>query len=48
MGDGIAQLRTVGKSLSVDVSSGVEARKGIKDAGKIREFVAAVRQADAT
>jgi len=48
VGDGIAQLRTVGKSLSVDVSSGVEARKGIKDAGKIREFVAAVRQADAT
>ena len=35
------------KSLSVDVSSGVEAPKGIKDAGKIREFVAAVRAADA-
>lgn len=48
VGDAIAVLRAVGKSLSVDVSSGVEARKGIKDAGKIREFVAAVRQADAT
>jgi phosphoribosylanthranilate isomerase len=40
-------LRTAAKSLSVDVSSGVEASKGIKDAVKIREFVAAVRAADA-
>ena len=46
VGDGIAALRTVGKSLAVDVSSGVEAAKGIKDAGKIRDFVAAVRAAD--
>ncbi len=46
--DGIRQLRTRCKSLSVDVSSGVEAAKGIKDAAKIREFVAAVRAADAS
>jgi phosphoribosylanthranilate isomerase len=30
------------------VSSGVEASKGIKDAVRIREFVAAVRAADAS
>ena len=54
VGDGIRQLRTCGKTLSVDVSSGVEADapdgmtvKGIKDAGKIRDFVTAVRAADA-
>jgi phosphoribosylanthranilate isomerase len=32
---------------AVDVSSGVEAAKGIKDAGKITEFIAGVRDADA-
>lgn len=50
VGDGLRALqalRTGAKSLSVDVSSGVEASKGIKDAGKIREFIAAVREADA-
>ena len=31
---------------AVDVSSGVEASKGIKDAGKIAAFVAGVRNAD--
>ena len=31
---------------AVDVSSGVEAAKGVKDAGKVRAFVAAVRTAD--
>lgn len=45
--DGIRQLRPRCKSLAVDVSSGVEASKGIKDAGKIHQFVAAVRAADA-
>jgi phosphoribosylanthranilate isomerase len=47
VGDGIRVLRPRCKTLAVDVSSGVEAKKGIKDAGKIREFVAAVRAADA-
>jgi phosphoribosylanthranilate isomerase len=32
---------------AVDISSGVEAGKGIKDARKIAEFIAAVRAADA-
>ena len=52
--DGILQVRPRGKSLAVDVSSGVEVsapgggtRKGIKDAQKINQFVAAVRAADA-
>ena len=47
VGDGMRALRARCKTLSVDVSSGVEASKGIKDAGKIRDFVAAVRAADA-
>lgn len=48
--EGIAALRPRCKSLAVDVSSGVEAdgpgMKGIKDAAKIRDFLAAVRAAD--
>jgi phosphoribosylanthranilate isomerase len=47
--DGILQLRPKALSLAVDVSSGVEleGQKGLKDARKIQEFVAAVKAADA-
>jgi phosphoribosylanthranilate isomerase len=45
--DGIRTLRSHGLSLAVDVSSGIEAGKGLKDAEKIQQFVAAVRAADA-
>ncbi|MCM2341880.1 phosphoribosylanthranilate isomerase [Rhodoferax sp.] len=46
--DGIRVVRPRCKTLSVDISSGVEVpgQKGIKDPTRIREFVAAVRQAD--
>jgi len=44
--DGIVQVRPRFRTLAVDVSSGVEASKGVKDAAKIHRFVAAVRAAD--
>ena len=44
--DGILQVRPRGRTLAVDVSSGVEISKGIKSAPLMNQFVAAVRAAD--
>jgi phosphoribosylanthranilate isomerase len=40
-----AAIRTA-RPWAVDVASGVESAPGIKDAGKLRDFIAAVRAAD--
>jgi len=46
--DAIRLVRPRCKTLAVDVSSGIErpGQKGVKDVGLMREFIAAVRQAD--
>ena len=48
VGDAVRTLKNCARSFSVDVSSGVEVDKGIKDAKRIHEFVQAVRRADQT
>jgi phosphoribosylanthranilate isomerase len=42
----VASAIAATRALGVDVSSGVESARGVKDIGKIAEFVAAVRSAE--
>ena len=44
--ENVAQAITGVRPFAVDVASGVEAAPGLKDAARMRAFVAAVRRAD--
>jgi phosphoribosylanthranilate isomerase len=43
----IEEALTIARVAAVDVSSGVESAPGVKDIGKIREFIRAARRAHA-
>ena len=44
--DNVAEAIRIVRPYAVDVSSGIESSPGIKDHGKMRAFVEAVRSAD--
>ena len=43
--DNVAEALTICTPDALDVSSGVEASKGVKDSDKIRSFISAVKSA---